>query len=56
MTVTELYNYCKKLGAENDEIQINYSCGDDYYDLYDEPVNKEMIKLKRHVVSITCTD
>ena len=53
MTVAELYNYCKELGVENDEIQISYYCGDDYYDLEDEPIDEEMIKLKKNVVSIT---
>lgn len=32
MTVKELYNYCKELGIENDEIEIDFECSDDYYD------------------------
>ena len=46
MTVKEFYEHCKKIGAEDFPLFIDYTCGDDYYSC-EQYLEKRNIKCKK---------
>lgn len=46
MTVKEFYEHCKKIGAEDFPIFIDYTCDDDYYSC-EQYLEKRNIKCKK---------
>ena len=46
MTVKEFYEHCKKIGAEDFPIFMDYTCDDDYYSC-EQFLEKRNIKCKK---------
>lgn len=49
MTVKEFYEHCKKIGAEDFPIFIDFYCDDDYYSC-EEYLEKRNIKCKKRTI------